>query len=158
MWTTADLCDEHGQAVQVAAPLLRSFGGATSFCGLIATVKVQDDNTSVRARLEEPGAGRVLVVDNGGSPRCAVVGDRLAQLARENNWAGIIVNGCVRDSAALAKLDIGLQALATLPRRSEKRGPGELDVAVTFAGITFTPGQYVYADADGIIVAASPLV
>jgi len=157
MWTTADLCDQYGAGLQVAEPLLRSFGGAPAFCGPIATVRVNEDNTSVRLRLQEPGMGRVLVVDGGGSLACALVGDQLGSLARSNGWAGIVVNGCIRDSAALGAMDVGIMALATMPRKSDKRGPGEHDVAVTFGGVTFTPGHYLYADGDGIVVAPGPL-
>lgn len=157
MWTTADLCDQYGASLQVAQPLLHNYGGAASFCGPIATVKVNEDNTSVRLRLQEPGLGRVLVVDGGGSLACALVGDQLGSLARSNGWAGIVVNGCIRDRAALGAMDVGVLALAAMPRKSEKRGPGEHDVAVTFGGVTFTPGHYLYADADGIVVAPSPL-
>ena len=157
MWTTADLCDEHGGGVQVARPLLRAYGGVSAFCGPIATVQVQNDNTSVRLRLQEPGQGRVLVVDGGGSLDCALVGDQLAQLAVDNGWAGIVVHGCIRDSAAIGAMKLGVLALATLPRKSEKRGPGLHDTPVQFAGVTFTPGHYLYADADGIVVAEKPL-
>lgn len=158
MWTTADLCDEYGAALQVAQPLLRSYGGAHAFCGPIATVQVQDDNTSVRLRLQEPGEGRVLVVHGGGSLACALVGDQLAQLAVNNGWAGIVVYGCIRDSAAIEAMNLGVLALATLPRKSEKRGPGLHDTPVQFVGVTFTPGHYLYADADGIVVAEKPLI
>ena len=157
MFATADLCDEFGSEVEVAAPLMRDFGGVTTFYGPIATVEVHDDNTSVRQVLEQPGEARVLVVDGGGSTRCALVGDRLAQLAFANGWAGIVVNGCIRDSAAIAAMPIGVKALGTMPRKSEKRGPGRLEVPVSFAGITFAPGHYLYADVDGILVAARPL-
>jgi regulator of ribonuclease activity A len=157
-FSTADLCDDHGELVQVADPIFRDFGGATSFRGPITTVRVFDDNTSVRALLETPGAGRVLVVDNDGSLRCALVGDQLAQLACDNGWAGIVVNGCVRDSAALASMPIGIKALATMPRRSQKSGPGQVDVPVIFAGLSFEPGLVLYADADGVILAAKTLV
>jgi regulator of ribonuclease activity A len=157
MWTTADLCDQYGGSLQVAQPRLRSYGGAKRFCGPIATVRVHDDNTSVRLRLQELGWNRVLVVDGGGSETCALVGDQLGQLAQENGWAGIVVNGCIRDSAVLRTMELGVLALGTLPRKSEKRGPGEHDVAVTFAGVTFVPGHYLYADDDGIVVAANRL-
>ena len=157
-FSTADLCDEHGDKVQAAAPILRDYGGATAFGGVIATVKVYDDNTSVRAMLETRGDGRVLVVDGGGSLRCALVGDRLAQLALDNGWGGIVVNGCVRDSAALARLPLGIKALATHPRRSEKAGPGQVNVPVTFAGVSFEPGLHLYADGDGVILSAVALV
>lgn len=161
MWTTSDLCDEHSAnpaaALQVAQPLLRMYGGLRAFCGPIATAAVRDDNTSVRLRLQEPGAGRVLVVDGAGSLACALLGDQLAQLAVGNGWAGVIVYGCIRDSAAIGGMALGVLALAALPRKSEKRGPGLHDVPVNFAGVTFTPGHYVYADDDGVLVAATPL-
>jgi regulator of ribonuclease activity A len=151
-WTTADLSDAHPD-LPVAQPIFRDFGGRRAFDGAIATVRIADDNTSVRSLLEQPGDGRVLVIDNGGSLRCAVVGDQLAALASKNGWAGLVVNGCVRDSAALATTPVGVKALATMPRKSQKRGPGEVAVPVTFAGVTFTPGAHLYADEDGILVA-----
>lgn len=155
-WTTADLCDAHA-AVQAAQPLLTDFGGQRAFHGPIATVRIDDDYTEVRKVLEQPGAGRVLVVDNGGSLRCAVVGDRLGALAIANGWAGLIVHGCIRDSAALAALPLGVKALATMPRRSDRRSPGEVDIPVIFAGVTFVPGHHCYADDDGIVVAPAAL-
>ena len=133
-------------------------GGAPAFGGPIATVQVLEDNVLVRQALEEPGQGRVLVIDGGGSLRCALLGDMLATLARDNGWAGVIVNGCVRDSQAIAGLAIGVMALATHPRKSEKLGQGARDVPVTFAGVTFGPGEMVYADRDGIVVATRPLL
>lgn len=162
MWTTADLCDQYlgnekGATLQVAQPLLRSFGGISAFCGAIATVQVQDDNTSVRLRLQEAGNGRVLVVEGGGSLTCALLGDQLALLAVNNGWAGVVVHGCIRDSAAIGQMKLGVLALATLPAKSEKRGPGLHDVTVHFAAVDFTPSHYLYADADGILVSATPL-
>lgn len=154
---TADLYDSYGDLLQVAEPVFRHFGRRTAFAGPIATVKVFEDNTLVRASLETPGRGAVLVVDGGGSMRCALVGDLLAQLAIDNRWAGIIVNGCIRDSVAIDGMNIGIKALATNPARSEKRGEGRKDVAVGFAGVTFTPGHHVYADADGIVVSEKDL-
>ncbi len=154
---TADLCDAHESEVRVAAPMLRDYGGELDFCGQIATVKVYEDNVLVRRVLETPGRGRVLVVDGGGSLRCALVGDVLAGLAQANGWAGIVVNGCVRDAAELADIPLGIKALATNPLKSKKGGKGEIDVPVTFAGLTFTPGEYLYADGDGIVVSTSEL-
>jgi regulator of ribonuclease activity A len=154
-FSTADLSDAQPD-LPVAQPIFRDFGGRRTFDGPIATVRIADDNTSVRSLLEQPGAGRVLVVDNGGSLRCAVVGDQLAALAHQNGWAGIVVHGCVRDSIALAATAVGIKALAAMPRKSEKRGPGETDIPVTFAGVTFIPGHHLYADADGIVVAPPP--
>ncbi len=151
-FSTADLSDQYGDQVQVAAPIFRTFGGCICFGGPIATVLVQEDNSSVRARLETEGAGRVLVVDGGGSLRCALVGDRLGQMACDHGWAGIVVHGCVRDAAALEEIPIGIRALAAMPRRSSKQRPGIDDVPLHFAGVLFVPGHYLYADADGIVV------
>ena len=156
--STADLCDAHADELQIAEPGLVIMGGTPAFGGPIATVQVLEDNVLVRRALEEPGQGRVLVIDGGGSLRCALLGDMLATLARDNGWAGVIVNGCVRDSRAIGALEVGVMALATHPRKSGKLGQGSRDVPVTFAGVTFRPGQVVYADRDGIVVAARPLL
>ncbi len=112
----------------------------------------------VREALEERGEGRVLVVDGGASTRCALLGDKLARLAQENGWVGVIVNGCIRDSGEIAGIPVGVKALGTMPRKSGKRGNGERDVGVSFAGVAFAPGEYVYADRDGIIVALRDLL
>lgn len=153
---TADLSDAHPEA-QVAEPSYGDFGGRIEFFGPITTLKVFEDNTLVRDALEKDGLGRVLVVDGGGSMRCALVGGNLAKLGAENNWAGIIVNGCVRDSEELADEDLGVKALATHPRKSVKRGVGEIDVTVRFSDVTWTPGHFVYADEDGILVSENNL-
>lgn len=157
MKPTADLCDEHGDAVVVAEPMFADFGGREAFFGPIQTVKVFEDNTLVRSSLSEPGQGRVLVVDGGGSLRRALLGDRLAAMAADNGWAGVIVYGCIRDSAEIADVDLGVKALATHPRRSDKLGAGQVGMPVTFAGVTFSPGAWVYADADGVVVSAREL-
>jgi regulator of ribonuclease activity A len=154
---TTDLCDQYAAELQVAAPIFRNYGGEVAFCGPISTVQVYEDNVLVRAALEEPGAGRVLVIDGGGSLHCALVGDQLAALGVRNGWAGVVINGCIRDTAALAELAIGVLALAANPLRSAKRGTGARDVQVAFAGLICTPGQYLYADEDGIIVAERAL-
>ncbi len=155
---TADLCDIHGDKAQVAEPIFVDFGGKISFHGRISTIKCFEDNSLVRSAFETPGDRRVLVIDGGGSMRCALVGDQLALLARKNGWAGAIVNGCIRDSADISAMEIGLKALAAHPRKSVKKGVGECDIAVHFADVTFTPDHYVYADDDGIIVASEPLL
>jgi len=155
---TADLYDRYGEELQVPAPMFNDYGGLRSFCGVIATVKVHEDNSLVCAALEEPGQGRVLVIDGGGSLRCALVGERLALVAQQNGWSGMVVYGCIRDSAAIASIGIGLKAMNTTPRKSVKRGFGERDIAVSFAGVTFTPGAYLYADPDGMLVADRRLV
>ena len=156
-WATADLCDDHAAEVAVAAPLLRSFGGRRRFAGTIATIRCFEDNSLVRERLAEPGGGRVLVVDGGGSLKCALVGDQLGVLGVKNGWAGIVVNGCVRDTAALGGMDLGVLALAAHPLKSVKRGAGERDVVVGFAGVAFRPGAHLYADEDGLVVAPHAL-
>jgi len=150
---TADLLDSWPDA-QVCILQLRSFG-APSFSGPVATVRCFEDNALVRRRLESPGEGRVLVVDGGGSMRYALVGDMLAALGRDNGWAGIVVNGCVRDSVALDQLGFGIKALGTNPRPSSKLGAGELDVPVTFGEVAFAPGAQLHADEDGVIVLPS---
>jgi regulator of ribonuclease activity A len=155
---TADICDEHAERVRIADPVFRVYGGRTAFGGPITTLRIFEDNVLVRSALEEPGDGRVLVVDGAGSMRCALLGDQLAALAAENGWAGVVVNGCIRDSADIAGIDIGVRALATMPLKSRKLGRGERDVPVAFAGVLFEPGQYLYADEDGLLVSAEALL
>jgi regulator of ribonuclease activity A len=148
---TADLLDEHPDAA-VCELRLQQFGGVKSFEGEIATVRCFEDNELVRQRAGEPGGGRVLVVDGGGSLRVALVGDNVAALALSNGWAGFVINGCVRDAAALRMLAIGIKALGTHPKASAKNGEGELDVPVTFGGVTFRPGARLASDDDGLVV------
>lgn len=150
---TADLCDEHEDDMLIAEPLLNNYGGRTAFHGPISTVKVFEDNSLVRDALESPGNGRVLVVDGGGSRRCALLGEVMARIGEDSGWAGLIIYGCIRDAAEIRRMSIGIKALATNPRRSVKRGEGQWDVPVHFAGVTFRPGAYLYADDDGIVIA-----
>lgn len=157
-FATTDLCDEFGDDVRVAEPLFRDYGGSGTFFGQIETVRVFEDNVLVRGALEERGRGRVLVVDGGGSTRCALLGDRLAAMAHENGWSGVVVYGCIRDSAEVATLPLGVRALHAVPRRSGKEGSGERGVTVEFAGVSFSPGEYLYADADGVVVAGRDLL
>jgi regulator of ribonuclease activity A len=154
---TADLCDEHGDELQICEPVFRVFGGRHAFSGPISTVRCFEDNSRVKEAVESPGAGHVLVVDGGGSRRRALFGDKLGSAAVRNGWAGVIIHGCIRDSAELGRMDLGIRALGTMPLRSEKRGEGERDVPVRFAGVTFRPGEHVYVDEDGVIVARGPL-
>jgi regulator of ribonuclease activity A len=156
-WATTDLCDAHPAALAIAAPLLRSFGGRRRFGGTIATVRCFEDNSRVRELLGEPGAGRVLVVDGGGSLRCALLGDQLGAMGVRNGWSGVVVWGCVRDTAALATMNLGVLALAAHPLKSVKRGEGEREVAVSFADVAFCPGHQLYADEDGLVVAPRAL-
>lgn len=156
-WQTTDLCDTHEWKVHVAAPIFRSYGGKSAFHGRIATLKIFEDNGLVRQKLDTPGESRVLVIDGGGSLRCALLGDQLAALAVKNNWAGIVVWGCIRDSVAIAAMDLGVLALATHPKKTVKKNLGDSGIPVSFAGIDFHPGAWLYADADGLIVSAEPL-
>ncbi|HEY0178142.1 MAG TPA: ribonuclease E activity regulator RraA [Dokdonella sp.] len=152
---TTDLCDADAD-LQVCAPVFRDYGGRVAFFGPIATLKVFEDNALVAATLEQRGDARVLVVDGGGSLRCALVGGRLGRLAADNGWAGLVVYGCVRDSAELASVPIGIKALATHPRRSVKGlHGGQAQCALEFAGVRFEPGALLHADADGIVVAGT---
>ena len=157
-FTTADLCDQFEAEVQVAEPLFRDFGGVRRFAGAIETVRVQDDNVLVREVLSGEGRDRVLVVDGGGSLRCALLGGQLATLAQTNGWTGVVVNGCVRDCPELAATAIGVKALHTSPRRSGKTGAGQQNTPLHFAGVTLRPGSYLYADEDGLIVAERDLL
>lgn len=155
---TADLCDAHEGKLRVVSPMFRSYGGRPAFGGEIATLKVFEDNSLVRTALEGPGKGRVLVIDGGASMRCALVGDQLALLGVKNGWAGVIVYGCIRDSKTISGMDIGAFALDTHPQKSIKKGVGDRDLPVTFGGVTFVPGEFVYADEDGVVVSESPLL
>ncbi len=155
-FSTADLSDELDDRARIAKPGFRRFGGRSRFSGSISTVKCFEDNSLVRTALEEQAEGRVLVVDGGASMNCALLGDMLAAMAASNGWSGIIVNGCIRDSAVIAGIDIGVRALDTHPRKTVKRGVGERDIAVRFSDITFIPGEFVYVDEDGILVTAQP--
>ncbi|MBL8446233.1 MAG: ribonuclease E activity regulator RraA [Zoogloeaceae bacterium] len=155
---TADLCDAHEGKIRVVTPMFRSFGGRKAFYGRLTTLKVFEDNSLVRTSLEGPGDGQVLVVDGGGSLRCALVGDQLALLGVKNGWAGVVVYGCIRDSRPISEMDLGVFALGTHPMKSIKKGVGERNVPVTFGGVTFTPGEHLYADEDGVILSDSPLL
>ena len=154
---TADLCDEFSDELQVLEPMFSNLGGSSAFHGAAVTLKVFEDNSLVRSALEQPGQGQVLVVDGGGSLRCALVGDQLAELAVRNGWAGIVVYGCIRDSAAIAELPLGLQAIGTHPLKSVKRGEGQRDLEVRIGGARIAPGDHIYADDDGIVVATRAL-
>ncbi|MCH8163426.1 MAG: ribonuclease E activity regulator RraA [Proteobacteria bacterium] len=156
-FATADLYDEYEDKLQIATPMFNDYGGNLKFCGPASTVRVFEDNSLVRAALEEPGEGRVLVIDGGASLKCALLGDMLVELGKENDWAGIIVYGCIRDSAVIANIAIGVKALNTNPRKSVKKGTGERDVSVDFADVIISPGDYIYADEDGVIISAERL-
>ncbi len=157
---TADLCDEYSDTAhfQIAEPIFRAYGGKSSFCGQITTLKIFEDNTLVRELLEQKVSNRVLVIDGGGSHRCALLGDNLAKLAIENGWEGVIIYGCIRDSGDIAGMPLGVRALHTHPLKSRKRGVGERDILVTFAGVNFKSDHSIYVDEDGIIVSDDALI
>lgn len=154
---TADLCDQFSEELEICEPVFRDYGGLRAFHGAIATIKCFEDNSRVRELVGEPGAGRVLVIDAGGSLRRAVLGDLLARKAVDNGWSGVVVYGCVRDSAAIGEMPLGVKALGAHPLKTDKRNEGQRDIAVRFAGATFRPGDWVYADEDGVIVARRAL-
>ena len=156
--STCDLCDAHKNdtdgGFRVLPPVFRSFGGNGRFAGPVSTVKCFEDNSLVKQALDEPGKGRVLVVDGGGSLRRALVGGNLAAAAANNGWAGIVVNGCVRDAGELITSSVGIRALALMPLPTEKRNEGQRDVDVCIEGVWVRPGDTLYADEDGIVVTA----
>ncbi|OPX55612.1 regulator of ribonuclease activity A [Oceanospirillum multiglobuliferum] len=156
-YVTPDLCDAYPHLVKAVEPIFTNFGGISSFGGEIVTIKCFEDNSKVKQMVDQPGEGKVMVVDAGGSFRCAMLGDMLAEKAVKNGWEGIIMYGCVRDVDVLAELDLGVQALGSHPMKSEKKDIGELGVELTFGGVTFRQGEFVYADNNGIIVSPEAL-
>ena len=156
-FATTDLSDAH-PAVQVCDPIFHDFGGKRAFHGAIRTLKIFEDNALLRSTLETPGEGKVLVVDAGGSARCAVLGGNLGQLAVKNNWAGLVIYGYIRDSAEIVALPVGVKALGVHPRKSEKGLHSAcVDRPISFAGVTFRPGEWLYSDADGVVVSEKPI-
>ena len=155
---TADICDAHEADVRTTDPKFSNYGERLAYGGPIRTLRVFEDNSLVKEALASDGDGAVLVVDGGASTRCALLGGNLAELASRNGWAGLIINGCIRDVHEINACDIGVRALASCPRKSEKRGEGEKDVALRFAGADFRPGEFVYCDLDGVIVSGKNLL
>ena len=160
VFATCDLCDVHKNdgsgAFRVLPPVFRSFGARTRFAGPVVTVKCFEDNSLVKAAVDSAGEGRVLVVDGGASLRRALVGGNLGAAAARNGWAGVVVDGCVRDVAELAQCDVGIRALASMPLPTEKRNEGQRDLAVQIQGVWVRPGDWLCADADGIVVMPAP--
>lgn len=154
---TPDLCDAHPE-IQVVEPMFANFGGKEAFGGEIVTVKCFEDNSVVKAQVALPGKGKVMVVDGGGSMRAALLGDMLADQAVENGWEGLVIYGCIRDVDAIGDTDLGVQALGSHPRKTEKRGLGDLNVPVTFGGVCFHPGHFIYADNNGVVVSEQALL
>lgn len=157
-FVTCDLCDDHPELVRVCEPLFAQFGGRNAFAGEIVTVKCHEDNSRVKELLATSGKGKVLVVDGGGSLRCALMGDMIGESAVQNGWEGVIIYGCVRDVDALVELDLGVQALTSIPLKSVRKGVGDTNLPVSFGGITFNPGEFVYADNNGVIVSSKALI
>jgi regulator of ribonuclease activity A len=155
---TADLYDQYEDALQVAAPIFQNYGKKHCFGGEMVTIKCFEDNSFVREVLGTDGKGKVLVVDGGGSLRCALVGDLLAQKGIDSGWEGIIVYGCIRDSRVINQMEIGIKALNTNPKKSVKRNEGLKEITVHFANVSFKSGEYVYADEDGIVVSQTKLI
>lgn len=155
---TADLVDEYDADVNFCHLAFLSFGKIPSFSGPIQTIKCFEDNVLLRAELETPGDGRIMVVDGGGSTRLAILGDKLAGFGVENGWAGIILNATIRDSAEINEMDIGVRCLATSPKKSAKSGAGEVGVPIQFGDVEFKPGDWVYCDADGVLVSTKKLI
>ena len=152
MSSTSDVFDAHADRAQVCTLRFEQFGGVRVFSGAIATLRCLEDNVLLKQLVEEPGEGRVLVVDGGGSLNCALAGDKVVGAAAASGWSGLVLNACVRDSASLAQLPIGVKALGTCPRPSGKTGAGEVGVPLAFGGIELAPGALLYADDDGIVV------
>lgn len=156
-FVTCDLCDDNPELVRIVEPIFTNYGGKSAFHGEIVTVKCHEDNSVVKENVGKPGNGKVMVVDGGGSLRCALLGDMLAAKAAENGWAGIVIYGCIRDVDEIRNTDLGVQALRTIPIKSNRQGRGDLNIPITFGGVTFQPGEFLYADNNGIIVSAEPL-
>ena len=161
-FATTDLCDDYPDLLDdgrlaVLPPAFLHYGQRLRFCGRAVTLKVFEDNALVRATLEAPGNGHVLVIDGGGSLRHALLGGNLAVLARDNGWSGVVIDGCVRDSAEINGCDIGVRALGTHPRKSGKTGAGQRNVNISVRGLAVQPDDWIYADADGILVARQRL-
>lgn len=155
---TADLCDDYSNELQILGSVFQSFGKKKRFTGPIVTVKVFEDNVLVKKALETIPAGSVLVVDGGGSRRCALLGDRLGEIAQDRGLAGVIIHGCVRDTAELAELNVGILALGSNPLKSKKQGKGEENISLNFLSIDWNPGEFVYADEDGVVIAKRELL
>ena len=156
-FSTPDICDDFLADLQILEPLFSEYGNSEQFSGEVVTIKCFEDNTLLKKMLGTDGAGKVMVVDGGGSIRRALLGDMLAAMAVDNGWQGVLINGCVRDVEILKTINLGIRALNCHPLRSDKRNEGQLNVAVTFAGADIKPGQYLYADENGIVVANAKL-
>lgn len=156
--STPNLCDAHPELIRVVDPVFKNYGDKSSFGGEIVTVKCFEDNSRVKELANTEGTGKVMVVDGGGSLKKALLGDLIAQSAADNGWAGFIIFGCIRDVEPIGTMKIGVKALNSIPLKTERKGVGEKDILITFAGVTFNPGEFVYSDETGIIVSSEQLV
>jgi len=156
-YLTPDLCDQYPDLVRVVEPIFKNYGGKSSFGGQIVTIKCHEDNSVVKVTAGTAGNGKIIVVDGGGSLRRALLGDLIAENAVQNGWEGFIIYGCIRDVDAISTMNLGVKALNTNPLKTDKKGVGDLNIPVSFGGVTFNPGEYVYADSNGIIVSSKPL-
>ena len=156
-FSTPDLCDEFPELVRVVEPLFNSYGKFSTFCGEILTIRCYEDNSLVKETAAMSGKGKVMVVDGGGSLRRALLGDLITKDAAKNGWVGFIIYGCIRDAEIISRIEIGVKALNVVPLRTERKGAGQRNVPVTFGGVTFNPGEFVYADSNGIIVSKKVL-
>ncbi len=157
-FSTPDLCDDYPDDVAILEIYLHDFGAIERFSGMAVTVKCFEDNSKVKALAAEPGRGRVMVVDGGGSLRRALLGDMIAEQAVQNGWSGFIIFGCIRDVEVIARLPLGVKAMQPCPIKTNKRDLGDVDVPVRFGGVTVSPGDYVYADANGVVISRRALV
>lgn len=156
--STPDLCDDHPDSVRVLEPIFKNYGGKTSFGGEVVTIKCFEDNSRVKESAATPGKGKVMVVDGGGSLKKALLGDLIAEDALNNGWEGFIIYGCIRDAGPIMNMQIGVKALNSIPLKTQRKGVGEKDIEISFAGVTFKPGEYIYSDTTGIIVSSEPLI
>jgi len=155
--STPDLCDAHPDKVRILKPVFKNYGAKTSFGGEVVTIKCFEDNSRVKENAGMPGNGKVMVVDGGGSLNKALLGDLITETAMNNGWEGFIIYGCIRDVDPINTMQIGVKALNSIPLKTERKGVGDLNIPVTFAGVTIEPGDFVYSDETGIIVSKEPL-
>jgi len=156
--STPDLCDAHPDKVRILKPVFKNYGAKTSFGGEVVTIKCFEDNSRVKENAGMPGNGKVMVVDGGGSLNKALLGDLITETAMNNGWEGFIIYGCIRDVDPINTMQIGVKALNSIPLKTQRKGKGENNVKITFGGVAFNPGEYVYADTTGIIVSSEPLI
>ncbi len=156
--STPDLCDAYPDLVRIADPIFRNYGGKSSFGGEIVTIKCFEDNSRVKESAGTNGEGKVMVIDGGGSLNKALLGDLIAEAALNNEWEGFIIFGCIRDVEPINSMKIGVKALNSIPLKTQRKGIGEINIPITFGGVTFNPGEFVYSDKTGIIVSVEPLI